>query len=160
VNCHDLDSLIEAIADGSHTPDAAQAAHLETCAICQARLADARTIEQWLAAREIAAPSASFTATVMARVGQERWKTERAIDLGFNLAVAAGVLLILTGAAGLAWSLGFLTVTIDVDALWQALGSEVAGRFLSQVQTVVVGAVLLTMALGLWWWAEGDTLTE
>ena len=159
MDCHDLDSLIEAIADGSHAPDAAQAAHLASCATCRARLDQARTIEQWLAAREIAAPSPSFTATVMERVGQERWKTERAIDLGFNLAVAAGVLLILTGGAGLAWSLGFLTITVDLEALWQALGSEVAGKFLSQVQTVAMAAVLLTMALGLWWWAEGDAAT-
>jgi len=28
---------------------------------------------------------------------------------------------------------------------------------LSQVQTVAVGAVLLTMALALWWWAETDS---
>ena len=157
MNCHDLDALIEPIADGSHTPDTAAAAHLASCAICRSRLEAARAIENVLATREIVSPPASFTATVMARVGQERWKTERAIDLGFNLAIAAGVLLILTGGAGLAWSLGFLTISVDVEALWQALGSEVAGRFLSQVQTVAMAAVLLTMALVLWWWAEGDT---
>lgn len=156
MNCHDLDALIEAIADGSHVPDAAQAAHLATCAICQARLDQARGIEQWLSSREVVAPSAAFTGMVMARVGQERWKTERAVDLGFNLAMAAGVLVILAGGAGLAWSLGFLTISVDLEAVWQALGSEVAGRFLSQVQTVAMAAVLLTMALGLWWWAEGD----
>ena len=70
--------------------------------------------------REMAVPPATFTAAVMARVGQERWKTERAIDLGFNLAIAAGVLVILAGGAGLAWSLGLLTITIDVEAIWQA----------------------------------------
>ena len=51
----------------------------------------------------------------MARVGQEKWKTERVVDIGFNLAIAAGVLVILAGGAGLAWSLGFFTITIDVD---------------------------------------------
>jgi len=159
VNCHDLDARIEAIADGSHTPDAAETAHLASCAACRARLDHARAIEQLLAAREVVAPSASFTNKVMARVGQERWKTERAIDLGFNLAITAGVLVILFAAAGLAWSLGFLTIDVDVDALRQAVSSEVTGRFLSQVQTVAMAAVLLTMALGLWWWAEGDTAT-
>jgi hypothetical protein len=156
VNCYDLDALIEAIADGSHTPNAEEAAHLASCAVCQVRLERARGIEQLLATREIVAPSASFTVSVMTRIGQERWKAERAIDLGFNVAIAAGVLLILVGGIGLAWSLGFLTISIDVDALWQTVGSQVAGRFLSQVQTVAMAAVLLTMALALWWWAEGN----
>ena len=91
----------------------------------------------------------------MARVVQERWKAERAIDLGFNLAIAAGILVIVAAGAGLAWSLGFLTVTIDVDAICPARSTRSAtGRLLSQVQTVAMSAVLLTMALVLWWWAE------
>ena len=43
---------------------------------------------------------------LMARIGQERWQTERVVDMGFNLAVAGGVLVILAGGFGLAWSLG------------------------------------------------------
>lgn len=159
MNCHDVDGLIEAIADGSHVPDEAVTAHLSSCVVCRRRLDEARTIEQLLSTRDVAAPGASFTSMVLARVGQERWQAERAIDLTFNLAIAAGVLLILTGAAGVAWSFGVFTVSMDLDALWQALGSEVTGRFLSQVQTVAMAAVLLTMALVLWWWAEGDTAT-
>jgi anti-sigma factor RsiW len=155
VRCHDLEPLLEAIADGSHEPGAEAAAHLATCDVCAARLERARAIETWLAFREVAAPTPSFTATVMARVGEERWRTERAIDIGFNLAIAAGVLVILAAGAGLAWSMGVLTVAIDLDAIWSALGStDLTGRFLSQVQTFVLAAVILTMALGLWWWAE------
>ena len=158
MRCDDLEPLIEAIADGSHEPGAEETAHLAACAMCAPRLERARAIETWLALREIAAPSPTFTASVMSRVGEERWKAERAIDIGFNLAVAAGVLVILTGGAGLAWSLGFLTVTIDLDTIWTALGStDVTGRFLSQVQTFVMAAVILTMALGLWWWAEAGS---
>ena len=88
------------------------------------------------------------------QIGREQWRTERAIDLGFNLAMAAGVAVIAAGGAGLAWSLGFLNITIDLDALRQALDTEATGRVLSQVQTVAMSAVLLTMALVLWWWAE------
>jgi hypothetical protein len=91
---------------------------------------------------------------VLARVGHERWQTERAIDLGFNLAIAAGLMVIIAGGAGLAWSLGLLTIAIDVDALWQAVGTDVTGRVLTQVQTFVMAAGLLTTALVLWWWAE------
>jgi anti-sigma factor RsiW len=158
VTCEDLDRSIEAIADGSLVPEAGPggeiSAHLASCPVCAARLAEARAIENLLQARDVAVPPASFTAAVMARVGDERWKTERVVDLGFNLLMAAGVMVILAGAAGLAWSLGFLNVAIDLDAVWQALGSDVTGRFVSQVQTIVMAAVLLTMALVLWWWAE------
>lgn len=161
MRCDDLEALIEAIADGSLEPGAADAAHLAACAVCAPRLERARAIETWLAFREAAAPSPTFTAGVMARVGEERWKAERAIDIGFNLAMAAGVLVILTGGAGLAWSLGFLTITIDLDAVRVALdNTDVTGRFLSQVQTFVMAGVILTMALGLWWWAEAGGTTE
>ena len=153
-HCDDLELVIEAIADGSQAMSAEQAAHVASCAVCAARLERARAIESLLQMREIAAPPASFTVIVMQRVGQELWKAERAIDLGFNLAIAAGLLVIVAGAAGLAWSLGFLTVTIDLAAIWDFIGAEATGRVLSQVQTLAMSAVLLTMALVLWWWAE------
>ena len=154
MRCEDLEPLIEAIADGTIEPDAAAAGHVATCARCTARLERARTIESLLALREVAVPSPTFTAAVMARVGQERWRTERVIDLGFNLAMAAGVMIILAAGAGLAWSLGFLSITIDLEALAAMLDTQVANRVLSQVQTIAMAGVLLTMALVLWWWAE------
>jgi hypothetical protein len=144
VRCDDLDPLIEGVIDGSFEPSAEDRAHLESCDRCRARLAYARSIEQWLSAREVPEPSPSFAAGVMARVGDARWQVERAIDIGFNLFVAAGVLLILMGGAGLAWSMGLID-------------DQVAGRLMNQVQTVAVAAVLLTMALVLWWWAEAAT---
>ena len=153
-HCDELEPLIEAIADGSYALSAAEAAHVASCARCAARLERARAIESLLQLREVAAPPASFTAAVMMRIGREHWQTERAIDLGFNLAMAAGIAVILAGAAGLAWSLGFLSITIDLEALRQALDTDVTGRVLSQVQTIAMSAVLLTMALVLWWWAE------
>jgi hypothetical protein len=154
VRCGDLEPLIEAIADGSFEPDAAMRAHLSACAGCAARLDAARRIDQLLSMREAPAPPAAFTNAVMARIGDERWQTERVIDLGFNLAIAAGVLVFAAGAAGLAWSLGFLRVTIDLDAIWAVLGSDVTARVMSQLQTIGTAMLLLTMALVLWWWAE------
>jgi hypothetical protein len=155
--CDDLEPLIEAIADGSHVLAADDAAHVASCARCGAGIERARAIESFLALRELAAPPASFTTSVMTHVGREKWQTERVIDLGFNLAIAAGVAVILAGAAGLAWSLGLLTITIDIGAIWEALDTDATGRVLSQVQTIGLSAVLLTTALGLWWWAEAAT---
>ena len=154
MRCDELEALIEAMADGTIEPSADDRAHLSSCAVCTARLAEARRIEQWLAARELPQPSASFTASVIARIGQEQWKTERVVDIGFNLAIAAGVLVILIGGAGLALSLGLFTVRIDTEVLWRAAASQIEGRVISEVQTVVIAAAMLTMALALWWWAE------
>lgn len=39
----------------------------------------------------------------------------------------------------------------------RAAGAEFGGRVLSQAQTVAMAAVLLTMALVVWWWAETDS---
>lgn len=157
MDCEHLGPFIEAVADGTAELDAQAAAHLDGCAVCQARVAQAREIERFLISREVPAPPASFTAGVMALVRHDRWQTERFIDLGFNLALAAGVLVILAGVGGLAWSLGFLTVTIDLDPLLDATRTELGGRVVSQVQTVAMAAVLLTMALALWWWTEADS---
>jgi anti-sigma factor RsiW len=154
IPCDNIEPLIEAVADGSHALSAEDAAHVASCPRCTARLERARSIDSLLQLREVAAPPPSFTAAVMRQVGRERWQAERAIDLGFNLAIAAGVAVIAAGGAGLAWSLGFLNITIDLAALRQALDTEVTGRVLSQVQTIAMSAVLLTMALVLWWWAE------
>ena len=153
--CEEFEPLIEAIADGTMELSPDQRAHLASCHRCTARLEQARAIEQLLTVRDVATPSAAFTQQVMAQVGREKWQTERAIDLGFNLAMAAGVFAILAGAVGAAWSLGLFSITIDVDAIAQILGAtDVSGRILSQVQTIAMAALLLTMALGLWWWAE------
>lgn len=154
MRCDDLDALLEAVADGSLELSADDAAHVDSCEVCSARLERARAVEAWLLSREVAAPPPAFTAGVMARIGDEQWRTERVIDLGFNLFMAAGVLVILAGAAGLAWSLGFLSITIDPEAIWQALDTPATSRVLSQAQTVFMAAGLLTVALVLWWWAE------
>jgi anti-sigma factor RsiW len=156
VDCEHLEPLIEAIADGTLEPGADARAHLEGCAGCRTSLAYARQIEGLLMSREAPVPAATFTLRVMALVENERWRTERIVDLGFNLAMAAGVLTILAGAAGLAWSLGFLSITIDVAALLDALESTVGSRVVPQVETIGLAAMLLTMTLVLWWWAEAD----
>ncbi len=157
MRCDELEPLMEAMADGTFEPAPEDRAHLSSCAACAARLAQAQGIEQWLTSRDAPQPPASFTASVMARIGREKWKTERVVDIGFNLAIAAGVLVILAGGAGLAWSLGFFAIEIDVVALLDAATAQVEGRVINQLQTLAIAAVVLTMALVLWWWAEAAT---
>jgi hypothetical protein len=157
MRCDELEPLIEAFADGTVDPSPEDRAHLATCAVCAPRIEEARRIEQWLATREVPQAPASFTATVMARVVHENWKTERAVDIGFNVAVAAGLAVIFMGGAGLGWSLGLFTITIDLEWLLRAGGGELQGRVINQVQTFTIAAALLTSALVLWWWAEAST---
>ena len=76
----------------------------------------------------------------MARIGQEKWQTERVVDIGFNLAIAAGVLVILAGGAGLAWSLGFFTIDDRCGrAASTSATTQVDGRVINQLQTVAHG---------------------
>ena len=157
MRCNELEPLIEAIADATIEPSPEDGAHLSSCPICSARLAEARRIEQWLSARDMPQPAPAFTAAVMARIGEEKWKTERVVDIGFNVFIAAGVLVIIAFGAGLAWSLGFFTITVDTEALMRAAVSQVEGRVINQLQTTAIAAVVLTMALVLWWWAEAAT---
>jgi hypothetical protein len=157
VRCDELDSLIEALADGTLDLSGDDRAHLSSCSVCSARLDQARRIEGWLSFREVPQAPAVFTAAVMARIGREKWRTERAVDIGFNLAVAAAVLIIVVGGLGAAWSLGLFTIAIDSEAVLLAALSQVEGRVINEVQAIVVAAVVLTMALALWWWAEAAT---
>jgi hypothetical protein len=157
MRCDDLEPLIEAIADDSLEPSPEDRAHLDSCDLCRDRIDRARAIHALLTTRELPSPPASFTASVMTRIHHERWEGEQVVDLGFNLAIAAGVLLIAGGALGLAWSFGLLTFGMDVRGLFASVATEWVDRALQQLQTIVMATVLLTMALGLWWWAEGDT---
>lgn len=153
--CDDVELLVEAFADGTLEPAPEHLTHVASCDVCRGRLETARAIHALLATREEPAAPASLTADVMARIHRERWAGEQVVDLGFNLAIAAGVLLIVGGALGLAWSFGLLTFGVDVRGLVANMGNQWMERALQQVQTILVATVLLMTTLGLWWWAEG-----
>lgn len=154
-DCHDLDDRIEELADGL-TPDADLAAHLASCAGCEARLRLARSMNRVLESREVPDPPEWFTAAVMTRVHRERWRSEQLVDAGFNIAMAAGLALVVAGLAALAWSLGWFSIDpAAVQVMSNAVGQWLA-RISGQLQMLVVAAVLLTSALGLWWWVEGE----
>lgn len=154
--CDDLEPLVEAVADGSLEPSPEHTAHFASCDVCREQLEHARAIHSLLATREEPMPPASFTANVMARIQRERWQGEQVVDLGFNLAIAAGVLLIVGGALGLAWSFGLVTFGIDARSLLATVANQWVDRAVQQLQTIVMAIVLLTMALGLWWWIESS----
>ena len=154
--CDELDLRADAMADGTLELSADERAHAAACTACAASLEHARALHAALSMRDQPAPPASFTSGVMARVRRERWRAEQAVDIGFNLAIAAGLLFILAGAIGLAWSAGLLTINMDWRSLVAAAMTQWPDRLLPQMQTVVMAALLLSMTLGVWWWAETD----
>jgi anti-sigma factor RsiW len=156
VTCDHLDELIEAIAEGEQPP-AEIAAHVATCPRCTASLTLARALDRTLLAREVPVPPQGFTARVMQQVGQERWRTEQIVDIGFNIAIAIGVGLIVLGGVALAFSFGWLTVDRPtIDALGTAVQPWLS-RLADDIRAVVLAAMLLTTALALWWWVEGES---
>jgi hypothetical protein len=159
VRCEEVDDLIEALADGEPLPPDA-AAHAGECATCQARLELARAVDRLLLAREVPAPPQAFTVHVMRLVQQERWRVEQFVDVGFNVAIAAGLIVVLGGAAGLLWSLGWFSVDAAAIAAAVTTFAPWTAELASQAQTLIVALVLLSAALALWWWVEGETVQD
>lgn len=153
MDCRACDEQVEAWAAGEPMPPAAET-HVAACPRCAASLALARRIEQALAARPVPPPPPAFTAAVLARVRRQRWRTEQAIDVGFNVAVAAGLLIVASGVLGLVYASGLSVVVTDLVDLTGRAMMDVAARSTRALPTYAVAAALVTSALALWWWVE------
>jgi hypothetical protein len=111
-------------------------------------------IDRWLRERPQPAAPPGFTAGVMSRVRQERWRSERYWDLGFNIALAGGLLLVVVGVLGLVYLSGLSVVGEDA-VLLIVQGVTAATDELAPVLPTYLGAFALTgTALGLWWFVE------
>lgn len=154
-SCHDFADRVDRLVADGLAPGAADAAHLESCAECRGLLRRAQSLDAALLARPLPEPPPAFTTQVMAAVRRERWRAEQFLDFGFNLAVATGLLLVAAGILGLAWRAGLIAIGGDLATLVSAGMAIVAERAAVHAPNVGVAALLLTMALGVWWWAEG-----
>ena len=155
MRCHEAETFIEAMAVGDEVPDAVRL-HATGCARCTARVALAQRIDNTLASRPVALVPPSFTLSVLVRLRKERWRTEQVVDLGFNVAVALGVLLILGGLAGFAWSAGVLAIGGEIAPLVLEVARTTAMRVVADAQVITIAMLLVSMAAALWWWAEED----
>lgn len=154
MTCKETLALVEAIAAGDLEVDDRIRAHFESCPRCAAELASARRLESLLQARGAVAAPPQFVPTVLARIRNDRWRSEQRVDRIFNVAIFTAVLLVagsLAAMVNINWVIGL------GGWIWGAL-VEVSGRAVQEAQpvllTYVAAACLLMSALGMWWWAE------
>jgi anti-sigma factor RsiW len=157
MTCEEADTLIEAVAVGESVPEEL-ATHLAACAQCASRLALARRIDLTLKERLVPMASRGFTASVMARLRRDRWRTEQVVDLSFNIAVATGLLLVMGGIAGFAWRAGAFAIGGDIAALMVSATRTFVERAALDMRVITAIMLLASTAFGLWWWSEEGTI--
>jgi hypothetical protein len=111
-------------------------------------------IERWLRNRATPAAPPGFSNGVLSRVRQERWQIEKYWDLGFNIAVAGGLLLVIAGVLGLMYVSGVIAVGKDAMLLFAQGLTAAADQLAPTLPAYVGGFVLTASALGLWWYVE------
>ena len=113
-----------------------------------------QAIDRWMRERVAPETPPGFTAAVIARVGQERWQAERYWDVGFNVAIAAGLLLVVSGILGLAYMTGLAVVGRDAVMLFADALTTTADRLAPAVPAYAGSVALTITALSLWWYVE------
>ncbi len=154
--CDEALDAVEAIAAGELTADGRVAAHLTTCPNCAVALEHARELERTLRQREAPAAPAQFTSQTLARVRRARWRSDQFLDAGFNLAIIAIVVGVVTGVWMLLHRTGLAAVSSDAIELFGTGFVTFVQRAVPSLPLYAGAAALLASALGIWWWAERD----
>jgi hypothetical protein len=160
MRCEDADLLIESIAADDEPVREELSRHIETCARCASALERARQIDRWLAAAPSVVPPAGFARKVVGRLHAERWRFERKLDLGFNLAIAVGLLVVTAGVWMLLNISGLTAVVEDVTRIYVDSMGTLATRVTIALPTYFAAFALVMTALGVWWWAENRFLVR
>src|SRR5262245_24491296 len=151
--CSDVEALLAQIAGGEPLPEEVRD-HLGVCPSCASALAQAQRIERLLQAREAPPAPAGFTAAVLAAVSRERWRSEQVLDWGFNIAVAAGVALMIGGIWLLLNASGLTALTSDAAGALGASSELFVSQFRMALPTYGSALLLVVATLGVWWWAD------
>lgn len=154
MRCDELEPLIEPIAGGDLGLTAEVSAHLASCLTCAASLAFARRLERLLQAREAPPAPADLAANVLSRVHRERWRSERYLDLGFNIAIGLALVLIGGGILLMMNASGLAGLGGDALGLFATGLVALAERVARALPIYGAATALLMTALAVWWWAE------
>jgi anti-sigma factor RsiW len=154
MTCREVAELIEAIAADDLEPTGDVRAHLESCPSCAAVLASARRLDAALAAIQPPPVPDRFVAIVLQRVRRERWRTERNVDLLFNVALIAALLIVAAGVLALFDVSGLVAASAGAWSGLSETGRQLARQMAPAINTYIAAAGLLLTVLGMWWWAE------
>ena len=133
--------LMELALNGTSTPGGGEAAHLEQCPVCAARLAEERRLSELIAGIERDAVPTGFTAQTVARFGRaSRARYIRSLPWGL-----LACLLALAPMIGIAW----LSPETLVGSVGQALGQAVliARALATVVENVPAIGILVAASL-------------
>ncbi len=154
MTCREVSDLIEAIAANDLEPTPEVRAHFESCPSCALMLATARRLDATLAALQPPPVPDRFVAAVLQRVRGERWRMERNVDLLFNVAMVAAMIIVAAGALALFDVSGVVAASSGAWSGLSAMGSQIARQMAPAINTYIAAAGLLLSMLGMWWWAE------
>ena len=111
-------------------------------------------IDRWMRERAANPAPPWFTSAVMARVRQERWQVERYWDLGFNIAIGGGLVLVAAGVLGLIYLSGLSVVGRDAMLLFVNAITTMADQLAPALPAYTGAFALTATAFGLWWYVE------
>src|SRR5262249_43803460 len=100
--------------------------------------------------------SGQFTARAMTQLRRARWRSDQAIDIGFNVAIAAVVLAVLAGIWVVLNRLGMTAGSHDAVTAAAGGVATLARRVGPSLPPDAAASALLATALVVWWWAERD----
>jgi anti-sigma factor RsiW len=154
MTCRDVVHLVEAIAAGELEVDDEVRGHFETCPRCAAALAAARRIELALHGWPAPEAPARFGAAVLARIRNDRWRSEQRVDRIFNVAIAASLVLVVAGVAGLTNIGAVIGIAAWIWGAFASMSGDLAQQAAPRVASYIGAAGLLMSALVMWWWAD------
>ena len=154
MTCADLADLIDPIAAGDLTPDAAVSAHLAACPSCARSLDAARRLETLLRARLVPSAPSQFTMRVVNRVHRASWRREQIVDGIFNIAMIAAALLVAVGLVFALRRTGLSILTTDAMNVFSAGMLTAAQKVVPSLPLYAGATGLIVVALGVWWWAS------
>jgi hypothetical protein len=154
MTCHEAQDLIEAVAAGDEAPPPF-AAHVAGCHDCAGALEMARAVERTLGTQPEPAAPAEFTRRLVAAIRRQRWEYDEHVDRAFNVAIAAGIALVVVAIVSL---MNVSTVAQMLIAAGDAV-AELPQQTPSWggVRTMPTATIVMTVvvtAVAIWWWAE------
>jgi anti-sigma factor RsiW len=154
MTCDAVRGILEELAAGEASASPEVASHLAGCPACSAEMMLATRIEQALSTSPRPAAPQGFADAVMRRVRRDRWRSEQFLDIGFNVAVAVSLLLVVGGVWLLLNLTGLAAVTTGAVRVLAGGFRELTGRIAPSLSIYFSALAVALTAGAIWWWTE------